>query len=146
MAGSGTVSGFDAAGFRTAIRSAMTMGLPGDSTQAVTFVFAEVATYAHQDLNANPFDWTASATTDVAARSVQVPAAVSWGVGTIQGTAVGDFDTSKVSLTLLDVDYALVQDCDSVRINDTSYQIDAIGPPVGLFDVTVYTLYLTARG
>lgn len=145
MAGSGTSSGFDSAAFRTAIRSAMTMGLPSDTTQAVTFVFSEVAAYAHEDPNANPFDWTSSPTTDVVARNVQVPAAVEWGVGTIQGTAVGDFDTSKVTLTLLDVDYASVQGCDSVHINGVIYQIDSIGPPVGLFDVTVYSMYCTAR-
>lgn len=142
----GVDAGFDAAAFRTAIRTAMTMGLPTDTSQQITFVFLETDTYAAEDTNHDPYGWSSSPITEVAERTVQVPAAVEWGIGTLSDTAAGQFDTSKVTVTLLDVDYALVAGCKEVRINNTRFEIDVWGPPLGLFDVTVYQAHLSAKG
>jgi hypothetical protein len=122
--------GFNASVFRTAITDAMTMGLPNSTSERITFVFDEVRTFADESPANNPYDWTSATVTDTAETTLQVPAAIQWGLGTLSDTTIGQFDASKAVVTLL----------------DTHYVIDSVGPPVGLFDVTVYTLHITARG
>jgi hypothetical protein len=48
-------------------------------------------------------------------------------------------------VTLLDVDYDIIKDADYATIGNTTYDIDFSGPPEGLFEVTVYTIYIRAR-
>lgn len=146
MAGSGAASGFDATQFRDAIHFAMNMGLPDDASQRVTFIFDEVSTYQVTDPRQRPYDWKETKKTDVSQRSVQVPAAVQWGVGTVAADEMGQFDTSRATITLLDNDYALVKGCNEVLINGIHYVIEAWAPPQGLFDVTVFSASIVARG
>jgi hypothetical protein len=136
----GTDPSFDSGAFRTAIRAAMQMGLPSDPTQAITFRFDETLAFPVHDPAAHPYNWTEAPATDVAKRDVQVPAAVQWAAGTVTENPIGAFDTSRVVVTILDVDYALVAGCNEVLINGTHFVIDTIGPPLGLFDVEAMRL------
>lgn len=146
MAGDGSASGFDETSFRDSIHFAMQMGLPDDVSQRVTFRFDETLTFANADPAGHPYSWSEAPSTDVVTRDVQVPAAVQWGLGLLADDTMGQFDTSKVVLTLLDVDYAQVKGCNEVLINGQHYVIDAVGPPLGLFTVTVYQMFLRGRG
>lgn len=150
MAGDGTASGFSSGDFRTAIRFAMNMGAPTDPTLQVIFLFPEVDVFTPQDPSAHPYDWSSAVPTRVvsAPRQVTVPAAVSYGgPPLVEGTPVGQFDQEKITLTLLDQDYALVRGATEVLIGGVHYIIDPPGAmPQGLFDVTVYTMHCTARG
>jgi hypothetical protein len=149
MAGDGTPSGFNSADFRTAIRFAMNMGTPTDPAKQVTFLFPEVDVFAPHDPAAHPYDWSSTPTAVTSpARQVTVLAAVSYGgPPLVEGTPMGQFDQEKLTLTLLDQDYALVVGATEVLVGGVHYVIDPPGAmPVGLFDVTVYTLHATARG
>lgn len=145
----GTNAGFDANAFRSAIRLAMTMGAPTNPAEQVTFIWSERDTYAEADPGGNPYTWEgpgATPTSTTPQKTLTVPVAVQWGVGSLEGTAIGQFDSSRVTLTMLDEDYALVKGADSFEINGVHYGIDTIAPPIGLFDATVYQLIGTARG
>jgi hypothetical protein len=148
MAGDGSASGFNASDFRSAIRFAMTMGAPVNPAEQVTFIIAGQATYAGADPAGDPYDWTTAPTTTVVAQAIHVLAAVTFGSEPpVEGTAVGVFDASRISLTVLDEDYAPVRNADEVIVGGVHYIIDPPGAvPVGLFDVTVYTIHATARG
>jgi hypothetical protein len=147
VAGSGAIQGFDAAAFRTAIRAAMVMGAPLDTSQKTTFIFSDVSTYSPEDPDNNPYDWTQTPVTEVAERRVIVPAAVQYATAAVVGTTMGDFDATRAVITLLDVDYALVAGADLVLLGNTHYVLDPPGwIPLALFDVGVYQVHVTARG
>jgi hypothetical protein len=148
MAGSGVSLGFDSTAFRNAILLAMGIAAPSDVSQQVTFIIPETATFSPEDPGDNPYDWTATPVTDVAERSVVVLAAVTFGsTGVVDGTSLGAFDPTKITLTLLDTQQILVVGATSVLVGGTSYSIDPPGAvPEGLFDVTIYTYHLTAIG
>lgn len=148
MAGSNAA--FDANGFRDAIRQAMVMGQPNDPSDQVTFVWLEEETFAAEGpgtLAEDPYDWTSTPTSTVAARNViQVNCAVEYQPGVIAGEPMGAFDASRATLTLLDEDWANVQGADQVLIGGITYVIDPPGGvPSGLFDVTVWQLRVSAR-
>lgn len=140
-------AGFDATAFRAAIRNTMTMGLPNASADKATFVWTASRTYTSEDPSHNPYSWTATPVTETTHADVQVPVAVEFAPrpAASQDTSLGQFDATRVSLTLLDTDYDLVEGADKVTLGGNTYVIDFIGPPVGLFDVTIYTIYATAQ-
>lgn len=143
MAGSN--SAFDPANFRTVIRDTMTMGLPENEADRATFRWSPTRTYVEQDSSANPWDWTDSATTTVEHDDVQVPVALEFARTNEQsGTALGQFDTPRVILTLLDEDYDQVVGADVVLLGQNTYRWEFTEPPIGLFEVTVYRLHLRA--
>lgn len=141
----GTSALFDAAAFRTAIRATMTMGLPGSVADQATFRWSEVKSFTKQDSDAKPWLWTAATITDVVHADVQVPVAMEI-LRTVQqeGTSIGDFNVTRVILTLLDVDYDLIVGADVVLLGQNTYNIDFIEPPIGLFDVTVWRIHCRA--
>jgi hypothetical protein len=148
MAGSNAA--FDPDAFRSAIRLAMVMGQPVDPAEQTTFVWLEEDTFAAEGPGpeTDPYSWTATPTSTVAARRViQVNCAVEFTRGTsLEGEAMGAFAPNSAVLTLLDEDWALVQDADEVLIGGNTYLIDAPGgTPSGLFDVTVWQLRVSAR-
>lgn len=139
-------AGFDAAAFRSAIRSTMEMGLPNATSERATFVWKEERTYQKQDPGHNPYSWDATPTTDVTHAEVRIPVAVEFSArpaGSLD-TVMGQFDTARAIITVLDVDYALIQGADYVKLGENLYIIDFVGPPMGLFEVTVYQLQCSA--
>lgn len=152
MAGSN--SGFSATAFRTAIQFAMKMGQPANVSQQVTFVWLEEDAFAVEGPDRDPYDWTDSPAGIVspATTYVQVNCAVEFAQGAVSGDAMGGFDASHMTLTILDTDWAkvLAANADAspsyVLYGEVTFDIDPPGAmPIGLFDVTVYQIHLSAR-
>jgi hypothetical protein len=150
MAGSNAA--FNPDEFRAAIRQAMVMGQPTNPAEQTTFVWLEEDTFAAEGPGpeTDPYDWTATPTTTVSTRKVvQVNCAVEFQRSEVAGEpagSMGGFSSSYATLTLLDEDWALVKGADEVLIGGNTYLIEAPGAtPMGLFDVGVYQLRVTAR-
>lgn len=146
---------FSAAKFRQGIKFAMKMGLPGTESERVQFTWKPENTYAIQDHRSVPYDFTSSATSTVSAvdlpASLTVPVAVEFfdSKSASGETPIGDFDISRLKITILDDEYALIIDQnlglpDGVTVDGNDYTVDYFAPPVGLFNVTVYTAYCSA--
>lgn len=140
-------AGFDAAAFRLAIRSTMTMAAPNATADRVTFRWSPVTTYSPQDPSHNPYSWTAPPTSSITHADVQVPVAVEFSArpAASSETGVGEFDNSRAIITILDVDYELVAGADLVLLGQNIYEVQFVAPPIGLFEVTVYQIYTVAR-
>lgn len=145
---------FDAANFRTQIKLAMGMGMPDNPAERLTWHWNPVDTYTTADPANEPYDWTEVPTTEVpgSAANPTGSAQVDYAVQFIPGrsamgdqTPLGEFDPTRIVVTLLDVDYQIIKDADYATMANTTYDIDFSAPPEGLFEVTVYTIYLRAR-
>lgn len=137
---------FDSDGFRDAIRNTMMMGMPNATSERVTFRWSELKTFAKHDASGRPLDWYANPTVNITQPDVEVPVAIEFSARrSMSGaTNVGDFDNPRAILTLLDVDFELVEGADKVIIDGSEYTVEFVEPPVGLFDVTVYTMHISA--
>lgn len=140
-------SSFDAAAFRDAITSTMEMGLPTDESERVTFRFSAEETFETVDSAGHPFDYTASPTTVTPETDVQVPVAVEFEARPASSldTSLGQFDSPRGTVTILDTYYPDVEGADLVIVDGKEYTIEYWLPPVGLFDVTIYQCIITAR-
>lgn len=143
----GTQQGFDAAGFRDAIRFAMNMGLPETESERATFRWNPARTFTTDDPAGLPYDWTDTPATETVHADVQVPVAIEFGAQAAAGTdtPVGQIDTSRAVLTVLDEDYQQIVGANEVVLGGNTYDIDFVAPPLGLFEVTVYQIYASAR-
>lgn len=124
----------------------MEMGLPNATSERATFRWNAASTYEAEDVAHNPFDWTDDPVTETTHPDVQIPVAVEFSArpaGTID-TTVGQFDNARAVITLLDTDYESVRGADEVLLGGNSYTVDFWGPPMGLFEVTIYQVYVTA--
>lgn len=145
----GTDSRFDAGAFRDAIRFAMTMGLPQATQERATFQWDTERIFPSPDAGGNPYDWTATPTSTTTYPDVQIPVAVETpGSANRDDTTIGAFDVSKVVITILDDDFTDIVVggvlANRVLLGETPYEIEYVGPPLGLFEVTVYQLYAKA--
>ena len=143
----GTNPGFNAAAFRTAIIDAMTMGLPSETQDRATFRWNKERTFNTVDPAGTPYDLTAAPLTDTTPDDVLIPCAVEFSArpaGSLD-TTVGEFDTSRVVITVLDEHYPQVEGADGVLLGQNTYEIQFVAPPIGLFEVTVYQVYAVAR-
>lgn len=144
---------FDEANFRTVIKQTMGMGMPEDTTKQLTWHWLANKTYLRPDPANAPYDWTAAPTAStpgnpaVPGGSLVVDYAIEFQFsargGTVE-TELGEFDQGRAIVTLLDVDYEQIKTADYVTIDEARYNIDFTAPPMGMFGVTVYTVYLTA--
>lgn len=143
----GTNPGFNAAEFRDGIKLAMNMGLPGVVTDRPTFHFKTVRSYpAGTRLNAEgePFD----PNTPILITEpppVQIPCAVEVAQVTPEELPVGPFRQVKATITILDEQWPQVKDAYEVSLGGSRYVVSYTPPPVGLFDVTVYTFVCYAK-
>lgn len=145
MAGSNPAFNQDV--FRDVIRTTMIMGTANPTTEKPTFRWNPSKTYTIQDPGGQPYDFTSAPVTTVAPADVQVPVAVEFSArpaGSLE-TSIGEFDTSRVIITVLDEDYALIKGADEVLLGGNTYDIQFVGPPIGLFEVTVYQIFAIAR-
>jgi hypothetical protein len=144
MAGSNPA--FNAAAFRTAIRNTMTMGSPNNPAERATFRWKIEREFDIDDPAHKPYDWTSTPTNEITHPDVQVPVAVEFSArpsGSNQ-TQMGEFDTSRAVITILDEDYVKVQGADVILLGGNAYGIQFVGPPMGLFEVTVYQIFCEA--
>lgn len=152
MAGTGADVGFSGDVFRENIRFAMQMGAPTSTTEQVTFYWKREKTYSPQDHKRRPYDFTQSTVTDepgnadIPGGSTTVDCAVEFTPRNSTGTEnqVGAFEAPRAVVTLLDEEYATIEGFDYAMIDGTTYNPDYVAPPLGLFDVTVYQVHLTA--
>lgn len=144
----GTNSSFDAAAFRDAIRSAMRMGAPGQVADRATFRWRPVRTYSRPDSAGLPYNFNSNPVTEVVKADVvlqEVAIEFTARPAGTRDTAVGQFDTSSVVLTLLDDQYELVEGANEVLIGGNTYVVNFVAPPMALFEVDVYQIYCEAR-
>lgn len=145
----GDLSGFDPDVFRTNIRNTMIMGLPVPSELKPTFYFRDTYTYpggTTLDPEGKPIDPRIQATATPAASPLQVPCAVEFAEDTTNNEgAVGTFWTDRAVLTLLDTEYAQVQDAVEVDLSGQRYLIQKV-KAVGLSTVTIYQLQVFLKG
>lgn len=139
-------AGFDAAGFRNAIRQTMVMGQPNAVEERATFQWTTESSYAQEDPAHNPYSWDDTPVVSTSHADVQVPVAVEFSARPAASvdTSVGQFDTSRAVITILDSDYALITGADKVLLGGNTYVIDFVAPPLGLFEVTIYQMFCSA--
>lgn len=144
----GANGGFDAAGFRSGIRFAMAMGAPPATEEQVYFYMPLTVLYSRglgdDDL---PFDPSATRTSPQGEQiaPIQVPCAVSFVTAAEIQTNFGEMDPGDVAVTLLDQDYGKVKGCQYITLRGQRYLYQSTEPPVGLFNVGVYTLLFKAE-
>ena len=140
-------AGFNAAEFRDAIKFAMHMGLPETESERATFRWNVERTFTVSDAGGVPFEKGRTPCTEVEHADGLVDVAVEF--TNIRGTeatnAVGQFNTARAVITVLDEDYALIEGANMVLLGGNTYDIKFVRPPVGLFAVTVYQLDCEAR-
>jgi hypothetical protein len=150
-------AGFNEPAFRDAILNTMLMGIPEDPKERLTFWWRRDRTYSPDDAAGNPYDWTEAPVTDVAGnpklpdkgaeQSLQVPYALEFSARPAgsSNTVFGEIDASRAIVTMMESDFTKVQSADYATIGDSRYRIQFDAPPIGLFGVTVWTLYLEAE-
>ena len=149
---------FDEPAFRAAILNTTLMGIPEAIAERLTWVWTRDQTFVPDDPAGNPYDWTATAVTDISSnpdlpdqptpdlQTLVVPYALEFSARPAgsANTVLGEIDTSRAVVTLLDTDYEQIKTADYAVIGDTHYRIQFDAPPVGLFGVTVWSVYLEA--
>ncbi len=143
----GTDPRFSAARFRDAIRFAMVMSASNTEQERVTFRWSVDQTFANADPAGRPYSWDATPLTSTARPDVQVDCVVEFAARPAgsRDSAIGQFDTARAVITLLDEDIDTVRGADQVIINGNRYDIQLEGPAIGLFDAGVYQLFCEAR-
>ena len=140
--------GFDAAAFRTAIQNTMIMGLPNTVSERPTFRWRPEHEYTVSDTGGTPYNIKEDVPTSTTAPvDVLINCAVEFiSRSTLSGgTAVGDFDTPRAIIYVMDIDYPSVRTANEVLLGGNVYDIDFHAPPIGLFDFTLYIIHASAR-
>jgi hypothetical protein len=144
----GELAGFDPDLFRTTIRNAMIMGLPEPTALQPTFYFRTTYSYPQGtvlDPEGKPIDPRIQATAKASA-PVQVPCAVEFSPDTTNNEGLaGTFWTDRAMLTVLDTDYASIQEAIEVDLSGERYLIQRV-KAIGLGTVTVYQMLCFLKG
>jgi hypothetical protein len=138
---------FDADLFRSAITSTMQVGMAfgGEPDQQCTFIWTDKNTYSSVDQEGAPYDFAATPVSTETHPDVVIPVAMDLFPSDDKGaSSLGELDQVKAALTILDIHYELVRGADLVRLGNSLYTIDYVAPPVALFDVNIYTMYITS--
>ena len=149
-------AGFSAPAFKSGVKFAMQMGLPGTEAERVSFTWDPVNTYASADSRSEPWDYADAPTTTVSAvnspASLTLPVAFEFldAKASSGDTSIGEFDSPRLKITVLDDEYALIQDMnlglpDGLIVDGNEYVIEYWAPPVALFTVSVYQVFAVAR-
>lgn len=140
---------FDSDAFKGAIRYAMQMGAPAEAGQQATFVFAdssptywkngqELLTAPRLDRDGKPLDPEVEVRATAGAE-VAVDCSVAFTERDTDETPVGMLGSTKVEVTLLGEQYALVKGARSLRFNGDDY-VFGYEHNMGLFDVAVHVM------
>jgi hypothetical protein len=148
---------FNEPAFRDAILNTMLMGIPEDPFERLTFWWRRDQTYSPDDPAGNPYDWTEPPISDLPGnpdlpdqgtdQSLQVPYALEFSARPAgsSNTVFGEIDASRAIVTMMDVDFKKIEHADYATIGHSRYRIQFHAPPVGLFGVMVWTLYLESE-
>lgn len=152
----GTNAQFDAQAFREAIGFAMTMGLPEDPSERATFHFRPTVEYwttdatptqvinPRLDASGNPLDPNIRVRR-INPTPVRIPVAVEFDTAAVDERPVGAFKPTKATITILDEHWSDVSTAVEVELGGDRYVISYSHPPMGLFNVTIYTIECFAR-
>lgn len=152
---------FDNEGFRQAIKFAMQMGVNPDATKSAIFVKkstgrtywkddVELEDVPRLDRDGRPFDpdvevrSSADQQYKVGTGTDEVDVAIEVERADAEELPVGNFRPTKVVVTALDVDYAVIKDCRELIYNGDRYMFGYEPESTGLFEVGVYTLIFYA--
>lgn len=136
---------FNATEFRSAIRFAMQMGLPSDTSERITFRWRDETTHDDSDSGGKPWNFSSTPVTTVTTDDVQVTCGVSFMAdSTVEGTPVGPFQHPRIVVSLLEDEYDDVATADEIVMDGATYDIKYWEPPQALFDVTVYKVHAEA--
>jgi hypothetical protein len=150
----GTNSGFNATLVRDKLHFAMQMGMPNTVADRPTFRWIVQPEFAPNPVSpsGDPYSWTETEnpTGPQPITDLQVLCAVQYGTDAPEGTVAGFEQALHATITILDVDYALLikhggRPPDQILIAQDIYNMDYIEPEVGLFNMDVYTLHATAQ-
>lgn len=127
----------------------MNMGLPPNVEDRATFRWKKQRTYTRPDIKGIPYNLRDTPLTDTQHPDVQVPVAVAIPTRStisLVETPSGEInDDVRVVITVLDTYYSQVVGASEVLLGGNTYDIDYWGPPIGLFDVEVYQVFLVSR-
>lgn len=136
---------FDAARFRNAIDFVFQMAEPPEDGLAIKFYFNDTVTVAAPaDSDFVPFD-PAQQAVRTTRDPIHVPCDVQFNPASDNPTAFGDVIPAKVTVLLLDTDYAQVSDAAYVVVNGDRYNRQYEQPSFGLFDVGLHTMVFVAE-
>lgn len=137
---------FDADLFRDSIRQTMIMAKPNAVEERLTFVWTTKKEYETNSPSGKPYSYNQEPDSVIAHDPVEAVCAVEFISRSAQGagTPFGEVDAPRLILTLLDVDYELVEGADLVYMDGAEYKIDYVAPPMGLFTVTIYSVYCSS--
>lgn len=148
---------FDETGTRTALLHTMLMGMPEAVSERLTWYWRRTTVFSPDDPAGNPYDWTSAPISDTPSnpdlpdtggdQSLQVPYALEFSARPAGSatTVLGEIDTSRAVITLLDTDFEQIKTADYAVIGDSRYRIQFSAPPIGLFGLTVWQVYLEAE-
>lgn len=131
--------------FRDGIHFAMQTGLPPAEEEKPTFEFPSQLVYTGSgDEEGVPFD-PAVPVEKFQPQPVKVLCAVEYFHDEGQLTNLGIHGATRIRVTVLDEDFALIEGCRSCVIKGDRYFFRSIEPPGGLFDVGYYLLHFSAE-
>lgn len=138
-------SDFSATEFRNAIFSTMQMGTPNRVEEKLIFSFDGKAEYDVVDSAGVPWDLNATAVSPGTERpDVVAVGSVSHIDRATTGTNLGDFDTPRAVVTMLDEEYLKVEGASAVSIGGDIYDVRYVTVG-GLFGVDVFEFQCEAR-
>lgn len=141
---SGFGENFDSTIFRNNIKNVMRMGAPNAIEERVTFCWPAEKTYVGKvDPSGRPYDLAAATSAVVQKDDIQVDCAVELLDRNPTGTPIGEFNNPRATITVLDVDYEKIKGSTIVLIGGNTYDVNYV-EPVGLFDVTIFTIHAQA--
>lgn len=136
---------FPAAKFRNAIQFVFEMAAPPAPADQLYFHFEPTLTSTGPtDGEQVPFD-PADIMTSTVADPIQVPCDVTYTTGSEVPTPFGTVVPDRLTVLLLDVDYAKVADCAFVTMGGDRYNRLYEPPSFGLFDVGLHEITFTAQ-
>lgn len=136
---------FDAGAFRSAIQFVFTMAEAPQSGDQLAFYGPSTLVYTTPLDDADvPFD-PASTVVRQQAAPVHVPCGVEYFDTQGQPIVFGMVTPSRLAVTLLDEDYALVKDATYVVAGGDRYNFRRTEPPTGLFDVGLFRMHFSAE-
>lgn len=135
---------FNSTIFRNNIKNVMRMGAPNAVEERVTFKWPVSKTYSVKtDPTGRPYDLASETASVTEIDDVQIDCAVEILDRNPTGTPIGEFNNPRATITVLDTDYEQIAGSSIVLIGGNTYTVNYV-EPVGLFDVTVYTIHAQA--